>query len=305
MIDGGSEFYPDVFLAGAPKSGTTFLFNFLSSVDLISSSSPKETNFYLDRDNPNRKPERFLNKKSYLSYYENYGKKDYIHLDGSVWTIYQVGLIEKLGSLDEKPKVIFVLREPARRILSSFQYTSNNLSAVRGMSFQEYAECLVNSNYNDIAKACKDEKAAFSLINELKYSNYISYLNLWNKHLGKEKMLILIFEEMIQNPEKALETTCDFLGIDFKQPEVNVERKNPTVNVRNKSIHYLLYKAFAMTGYRLPFKKQVKKIYGKLQYSASVKDPKQEVQLEILKDYYKPFNEQLASQFNLNLSSWK
>lgn len=304
MIVQNGEFYPDVFLAGAPKSGTTFLFHPLAKHSSICASNPKEPDFYLDDDNPNKKSEKRLLKKPYTNHFDSLDE-GLLHLDGSQWTIYQLQLIEKISHFEKKPKVLFILREPARRILSSFQYTSNNISAVGDMSFSQYVDYLLNSDYQRIENGCKSIESAYSLQNELKFSDYSFYLDRWKEAVGEENMQIFLFEDMKTNTARCYARVCDFLGIDQEEMQVDAEQMNKSVEIKSKFVHYFLHKAFALTGFRVPFKKQMKQVYARLQHKDDAEKENYSVDLARLKAHYKPLNEKLALAYQLDLTGWK
>lgn len=303
MILWDQQHYPDVFLAGAAKSGTTYLFDLLAAHSQVQGCQPKEPFFFIDKGNPYKQSTTGIFRKEYLDFYKPL-REGCLHLDGTSQTIYQQELLSQLKDMPKKPKVLFILREPASRILSSFQYTSNNLAAVNNLSFSEYVDSLLEPNHNKIVDACKNHQAAFSLTHELTYSCYISYLSLWERAVGKENMLVILFEEMKKNHEITLKEIYEFLGINVERLEEIPEKVNQSISVKNKSIHYILYKAFSMTGYRIPFKSSIKKIYIKLQHAPTKEDKGFQDDISRLKKYFVPFNQELARQFNLNLSSW-
>ncbi len=303
MISFEGQIYPDVFLAGASKSGTTFLFDLLSEHSKIQPSSPKEPFFHIDQHNPHNQSNGLLSKESYESFYEPLNS-DLLHLDGTSQTIYQTNIIEQLKKSRAKPKTIFVLREPANRILSSFQFTSNNLSAVRQLSFHQYVTLLLESDKKKIGEACRNDKAAFSLQNELLYSRYSFFLEKWRAAIGVDNMLIFLFEEMKSNPELCLERAFHFLDIQKERLVTAVDKVNSSVVIKNRSIHYFLHKAYSLTGYKIPLKKHVKKVYARFQHSMEEEFDYMD-DLGKLKEYYKPHNERLATEFNLDLSTWR
>ncbi|MCE7995839.1 MAG: sulfotransferase [Roseivirga sp.] len=303
MIHHNGDFYPDVFLAGAPKSGTTFLFNRLAAHSVICASNPKETDYFLDPNNPNKKSDRTLAKNPYPDHYDSLAD-GLVHLDGSVWTIYQTELAGKMKTLGRKPKILFILREPARRILSSFQYTSNNLSAVKNLSFSQYVECLMSSEIDIIEKACKSKTAAFSLQNELSYSKYSIYLDKWREAVGVENMKIFLFEDLKADPDLCYKQVCDFLGLETEELEVDFDEKNQSVVIKNRFVHYFLHRAFSLVGFKVPFKQQLKRIYSRLQHTEAAK-VNYDKDLSKLKAYYRPFNEKLSTDYQLDLKAWK
>lgn len=303
MIHYNGDHYPDVFLAGAPKSGTTFLFNWLAKHPKVCASDPKETDYYLDEENPNKKSDRWLSQNAYPDHYNSLDG-DLLHLDGSVWTIYQKELMNRLATLKTKPKALFILREPARRILSSFQYTSNNMAAVKNLTFHEYTEALLKADFAAIQRACKSNKSAYSLQNELLFSDYSFYLNLWKEAIGEDNMQILLFEELKTDQNLCYVKACEFLGLKVERLDIDAHERNKSVIIKNKSVHYFLHRIFALVGYKVPFKDQLKRLYSRLQHVGEKKPINHEKDLAKLREYYKPLNQKLSKDFGLDLSVW-
>ncbi len=304
MIIHNGKCYADIFLAGAPKSGSTFLFSALANHPEICASEPKETDFHLDRDSPYRKPEKHLLKKTYQDYFASLDDH-LLHLDGTQLTIYQTGLISTIARFENKPKILFIFREPAERILSSFRYTSNNLSAVNDMTFSQYVNYLLSDNDEAIKGHCKNVQAGYSLSNELRFSDYGFYLHKWREAVGLENIKVFLFEEMRSNTQDCYNQICHFLNLQKEPMQANTDKMNRSVEIKNKRVHYFLHRLYGLTGYKVPFKRQIKQLYGSLQYKKELQKPDVTAEINKLKAYYKPRNEKLASDFQLNLSAWE
>lgn len=305
MINFEEQRYPEIFLAGVPKSGTTYLFDILSRHPLIQPSNPKETYFHLDSDNPFYSKASHLVIKDYLKFFD-LNENSHLHMDGTPLNLYQRGLVDMLSRMDEKPKGIFVLREPARRIFSSYQFTSNNLSAIKDLSFSEYVDCLLNNQLDRIAKACKNDRAVYSLQSELEFSKYVVYLKKWEKSVGKNNMKIILFENLRANVTNEMASLFEFFNIDQMEKGNFEVKQNASVEIKNKYVHYYLYKMFGAVGYNLPFKSTLKKVYSKIQFVENkASDTSVNDGIEQLKSHFEPFNRELADTFDLDLSSWK
>ncbi|GAB5524369.1 MAG: hypothetical protein Roseis2KO_22410 [Roseivirga sp.] len=304
MINHNGKLYADIFLAGAPKSGSTFLFSALANHSGICASEPKEPDFYLDRNNPYRKPEKHLLKKKYQDYFSSLNDH-LLHLDGTQLTIYQTDLINTIAHFTKKPKILFIFREPAERILSSFRYTSNNLSAVNDMTFSQYVDYLLSGDDEAIKSHCKNVQAGYSLSNELRFSDYGFYLHKWREAVGAENIKVFLFEDMKSNTQDCYEQICHFLGLQKEPMQAKIDQMNRSVEIKNKRVHYILHKLYGLTGYKVPFKKQIKQLYGSLQHKKGGQGPDVTIEIDKLRAYYRPLNEKLAEDFRLNLSTWE
>ncbi|WP_422355570.1 sulfotransferase family protein [Roseivirga pacifica] len=302
MIGTEQLILPDIFLAGTPKSGTTFLFDLLAQHAGINASNPKEPFYYVDDACPFNQKSSLTAKKTYIDFYE--GDASQLLLDGTSQTIYQDDILKIIESASVKPRVIVVLRDPAKRILSSYAYTKHNIGAVKPtMQFEDYVGYLINEDYDSIRKHCRDEKAFYSLSNELDFSNYAKYLKRWKDAISEENLKVILFEELMSNTQHVLKEVLGFLGLSSIGFEPESESKNETVSVKNGQLHYILYKMFGAVGYRLPFKAQVKKVYAKLQFGEK-ENSDNEAALELLRIHFKPMRAELSEYFNLDLDRW-
>ncbi len=304
MIITENKSYPDIFLAGASKSGTTFLFDLISKHPKIQASNPKEPFFHIDAKNPHNQKFRLSFKTDYADFY--YPLDDTcLQLDGTSQTIYQTEFLESLKVLSLKPKAIFVLREPASRIMSSFEFTSNNLAAIKGMSFDQYVGYLLSNNKSAIQHYCRNERATFSMQHELEYSIYWNYLINWEDTLGSENIRIYLFEELKEEPDTVLGDALDFLGLGNIEVNYDSLRNNESKAVKNQTLHYVFHKVYEFFGFRFPFKNSLKKVYDSIQQSER---PSKEIYmspLSQLREYFEPYNKKLSASFNLNLERWK
>ena len=305
MIESYHHVFPDVFLGGTPKSGTTFLFDLLAQHANINPSWPKEPFYYVDEDCPFNQQYGPNAKNSYqLFFSENI---DAIHLDGTSQTIYQSNILEQLKGSSPLPKLIVVLREPARRMFSSFNFTKNNLGAVKSSyHFKSYAHHLLNHDLESIKVNCRNDKAFYSLSRELDFSNYVKYLKKWEEVIGAEHIKVLLFEEMMTDPLPLVNSVLMFIGLNPEEFDPLIEQKNETVNIKHRYLHYLSRKALEVVGHNLPFKERLKELYTSVQHSGK-KDSASKVheELALLRAYFEPMNEELSKSFNLNLSVWK
>ena len=297
MKKNGNKEYPDIFLAGTPKSGTTFLFDLLAQHPAISPSDPKEPFYHVDFENPYRSK-----KTDYRAFFRLPG----MHMDGTSQTLYQKQVLQELIHLNEKPYVLVALRDPAERVLSSFQFTSHNLAAVKSsLTFDRYVEILLSGSTNELHPYCSNQEAFFSLSQELVYSHYYAHLEAWRQVVGEGNLKVIVFEWLKQNIDSEMREILGFLGLpemfDFNLE--NVER-NSSQGIRNRDLHFFLRSIYRQLGYRIPFKNLVKSIYGFFQHEVASKENHEEP-MRRLRAHFQPHNRKLSQDFGLDLSSWQ
>lgn len=115
--------FPNLWLIGPPKAGTSTLFSLLSQHPSVVSSSPKETFYLLDQEFG------LLNSSSnywregaegWTQFFELSTKKAEYILEGTTHLLYQEETLKVIASMGGESKAIAVYRDPADRVMSSF-----------------------------------------------------------------------------------------------------------------------------------------------------------------------------------------
>lgn len=294
---------PDVIIGGAPKCGTSSLFNWLAEHPDICGASPKETFFFMDRDHPlKNKANNYYQPSSggYLSFYQS---PDKLKLEGTTHYLYQKNTPKILSAHGQNTKVIFVLREPSSRVYSSFNYTRNNLAAFSSnIEFQEYVNVVLN---DEPLKELDKSRSAYVLRRDINYGKYVEYLSHWYEYYDRNKIKIILYEELRDQPVDIMNDLCAFIGIDGSFfSSYDFVKRNQTVTVLNRYLHGKLRGVNRI----LPENKTtaiLKKFYFGLMTSRSRKVERNDEQvLADLKKYYRTYNEKLSLFLDRNLSIW-
>lgn len=276
------------FIGGAPKSGTSSLFHWLSKHPYISPSTPKETFFYIDETNPliNKSKNAYISTNDEFLEYFDYNKE--MFLEGTTHLLYQSKeIIEKLYSSYPHAKYIFVLREPVKRLESSFNYTKNNLLRIkRNFSLNDYISSFHNNTLSLINENIENDKSSFVLQRDLEYGYYSNFLKNWYEIVPKNKIKIVLFENLKKEPYTTVQEVCEFLDISsafFKG--FNFEKENESLIIK----YVFLYKIGKKIGGIFNKQRQIKKVLKKMiSRKKSLSDEKiSDSNLAFLKDKYK------------------
>lgn len=222
-----------IFLGGAPKCGTSALFEMLGQIPSIASSIPKETYFFLDEDYPLSKKNNYhtLGLKAFDRFFKD--KKKNYRLEASTHLIYQKRAPSILKDLDSY--FIFILREPAAKLRSSFEYTINNLSNIKGnLTFSEYVNIILNNSI-ELKKYERQPGCLEILKRGLYNSDYPSFIKHWKSAIPEERIIVIDYEFFKIHPQLTVDYICKRVGIE-KYKIINKE-KNATIKIKNKKIH--------------------------------------------------------------------
>lgn len=289
-----------VLLGGAPKCGTSALFDVVSSLNNIVASSPKETYFFLPKNHPLRLA-HFVDTRNI---WNNMSDED-CFLEGTTHNLYH--LDEVLCRTREEGfteiRAIFVLRNPIDRLISSFLYTINNLAEFReSIELNEWVEALLEKNDTRIDEVLYDGVSKQIIKEDLDLGNYAKYLRGWITALGRHNVRIVDYDTLKKGDDKVILDLECWLGIKEKKIK-RIQRKNKTENFRSFKLHrfVLLISPYFRNLYCFGL---LKKLYLWLQRDSSRKPNIDPTVRKRLIDYYKPSIKQLEKLLDISFDKW-
>ncbi|MEO7209598.1 MAG: sulfotransferase domain-containing protein [Chitinophagaceae bacterium] len=210
--------FPNTFLIGVQKAGTTSLDNWLSQhPEIYNYQSLKDIHLFGLYKNKNEIIERL--QKEQVDLYS--GEK--IVLQSAVNYIFYPAMLSDIKRDAPGSKIIIVLRNPVDRAVSSFYYFKKMFREKRPI--KEALMYTPGKNY-PFSKDNND----FTYI---EHGFYYQQLSTCFQYFDKENILILDFEVMKKNPGEVMKKVFTFLNVDAAfQPDFST--KNITGEIRNK-----------------------------------------------------------------------
>jgi hypothetical protein len=204
--DNENRTWPNFFIVGAPRAGTTSLFAYLRKVRGVYMPSIKEPLYFASKSFPDRlfgiKVNVVRDKNEYLKLYENV--KDEIAIgDTSASYLWNNETPRLIHDAIPKARIIIMLRDPVERAFSHYLMHLRDGSETK-LSFYD---ALIDDYDNE-----KRKGASLSHL-YIGYGLYSEQVKRYIEIFGKEQVKILIFEEFVRNTK---DTVCDilqFLGI--------------------------------------------------------------------------------------------
>lgn len=300
---------PGLVIGGAPKCGTSSLYNWLSEHPEMLGSQPKETFFLMDHDSPLINKTRNYHKdglRGYSAFYPHESQNLKTPFEATTHYIYQETALQVLSELNPKPHIVFILRKPSQRVLSSFEFTRNNLAGFsRKLSFTEYTHILLSGETQKLNEYINRKNSLYVLRQDLTYSTYSIFLEKWKKALGADYIHIFLFEEMVHSPRNVLCAIAHILGIDESfYHHYSFTKKNETYGVKNRELHRVV-KSFSTGMPAGVIKSSLKNVYFSFQTKKIERMQQDQEALALLDQYFEPYNQDLAKSFNLNLELWQ
>ncbi|HKC04976.1 MAG TPA: sulfotransferase [Patescibacteria group bacterium] len=198
---------PDFFIVGAPKSGTTALYNYLKLHPDIFLSPLKEPNFFAS-DMPFKK--LWYNNKieNYLSWFSEAKNEKRIG-EASVCYLQSVKSAKEIKKFCPEASIIVMLRNPVDQMYSRYK----DLVFWGSEDITDFEKAL------SAEKKRKTGKLSTRIINKklLFYrdaANYYKHVKRYIDLFGIDKTHIIIFDEFKDNPNKILSDVLKFLEVD-------------------------------------------------------------------------------------------
>ncbi|NNE50963.1 MAG: hypothetical protein HKN30_00995 [Sulfitobacter sp.] len=289
---------PSLFIAGAPKSGTTSVFRWLDDHPQARGSVPKETNFFADPETEDFDPKFNVRQGLDQLHRAFQGKTgpDQMLFEGTAVTIYSQTALGMIPDLPNAPKCLFILREPAAQILSTFTYFKNNWAAIPP-----------EVGFEDFLSHVRSGKVTYDshelLRDALANADYLRLLQPWRDRLGTERMMVRTFDALREDPRSFMADLADWCGIapefydtyDFAAENESYVPRSRALQQVNVALRERLPKGVL---YGL-----ARRIYRRL----NTRRPAGQVDPEVMAALRAEFaakNRQLSKAFDLDLSGW-
>ena len=281
------------FIAGAPKSGTTSLYQYLCQHKEIEMCSIKEPDFFsctaLKKEQTYYGNDPIQNLEKYNKLFSN--KKDLLRGEASVSYLFYDDVAKKIKKYNEKAKIIIILRNPVDRAFSHY--------------LMDYRLGLVSENFEDIINKRINHKNAL-----LYYQQYVSVGEYYHqveryiKVFGPEKLLIINYEDFKNNLADTFEKICLFLNVSHTFKVDFTKSYNSFKRPRSKIVRWV----YSFTRLRKILSQIIPKIainyIIKMLFTESKKPKLSSDARKFLVSHYKDDIINLSKLLNQDLSSW-
>lgn len=187
---------PNLLVIGAHKCGTTSMHDYLDQHPEISMSRTKELNFFVD----------CMNWKYGLDWYASQFEENKVIGESSVMYSRHPrggGMAQRIHETLPDVKLIYMVRDPIDRIMSHYVDVVDELREMR--PFDEVVAAVDNEN------------------EYLGTSRYHYQVSQYLKHYDRNRILIVLLDELKSEPQQTMRRVFQFLGVD-DSVEVNCER---------------------------------------------------------------------------------
>jgi hypothetical protein len=231
---------PNFFIVGAPKCGTTSLYEWLRQHPNVFMPKQKEPKYFAQdlykKAKKNNSTHFFpiTKKQDYLKLFADADNAQAIG-EASTYYLYSETAPQSIEAFNPDAKIIIMLRDPVEQIISSY-----NFSVQKGHesaeSLEEALKLETKRRDNPPAKRFPksylyQEKASFS-----------EHIDRFRNHFPDNQIKIVLLDDLKENPEETYHAVLEFLGVKKSNftPEFNQENTSGTPRFRwlNKAIKH-------------------------------------------------------------------
>lgn len=227
--------FPDFFLVGQPKCGTTALHQALRQHPAIYMPEAKEPNFFSAEWQKSGGPPDSL--ADYMALFAG-ARPDQRVGEASVFYLSSPIAAQSIAEAQPTARILAVLREPASLLHSlHLQFVQSAFEPERDLRRALALE-------KDRREGRRVPVAAGTWQRRLLYSEHIRYVEQLRRYANffpPEQMMVLLYEDFRNDNAGTLRAVLKFLDVDQTVP-IAVAETNPTVRVRSRYLNRITHR---------------------------------------------------------------
>jgi hypothetical protein len=226
--------FPDFFVVGAPRCGTTSLCKYLSRNPQVCFSQPKEPHYFTWLDH---EPSPAELRRDYLDRYFPHCEDAHCAVgEGSVSYLYVPEAIERIRRLNPEARFIAMVRNPLQMLPSyhlKMLYLLQEDAADFGAAWARMPE---RARGVGVPKFCLDPRLLiYSEVGKLGEQVQRLY-----DVAGRERSHVVVFDDLASDPLGVYRRVLEFLGVEY-DGQTHFERKYASRTYRHRWLQQLLY----------------------------------------------------------------
>lgn len=222
---------PAFFIVGAPKCGTTALYQYLKQHPQI--YLPQKELYFFGSDFTFRHPRPTLS--YYLSLFKE-AQPEQVCGEASVWYLYSANAAAQIHAFNPDAKIIIMLRNPVQML-----YSLHSQQVYEGNeNLPVFEDALLAEPIRRKGKllpsliGCPYEGLYYSEV-----ARYAPQVKRYLEQFGTDKVKVIIYDDFAANAAEIYRQTLQFLGVDDTFT-VNPKRINPNKTIKNQTLRNLL-----------------------------------------------------------------
>ena len=292
-----SRRFPDFYILGAPKAGTSSLAQYLDERDDVFVSKPKEPRYFADDfgDRP------FTDEKSYLDLFQD-APPDALLGEGTTDYLVSETAVDRILAVRPDAKLIAMLRNPVQMVFAMHAQERKNGYETLADPEEAWAAIERRKAGHDLPALCNEPKRLF-YDDRCRLGEQVERLK---AKVAPENLLIIYMEDFAKDTKTVYRETQAFIGIEDDQRE-DFPVHNSRHHIRHPAL-IQLWKFGRTVKDKLGLKTELGILHRIQQSGLSSEAPPEtkdnQAFRQALGDYFKPDIELLAELTGRNLSHW-
>jgi hypothetical protein len=213
MFTKAEEIWPNFFIVGAQKAGTTSLYFYLKNVPQVYMSPLKEPFYFAPHAVHNSASDIIRDKKEYLRLFEKASGHIAIGEASPIY-LWDPDAPKLIHQTVPHARIIIILRDPIERAYSIY------LQRVRYGGVK-------SSFYDELMRDYKSQEKLYGKSQlYVEFGMYYEQVKRYFDIFGREQVKVIVFEEFVQRPEQTVNEVLAFLGVKYTVTEIR-EQHNP------------------------------------------------------------------------------
>ena len=291
--------FPNLFIVGAAKSGTTSLHNYLNQHPDVFMCTPKEPHFLINNEiGKDRIPVGVCSKNEYLNLFLRGKEKRYRGESSVMYLMYPDIVIPKIKELfGDETKIIIMLRNPVDRAYSGFQHVKR-YNVNETSTFEKAWEISEERYFSNtvITPASRYQELGLYYNQVKSYFEKLQYVH------------VIIYDDYKADFKGEMHKVFDFLAID--KININTEERHMIGDWQweNDRMKKIMIKKNSLRSFLkiiIPFKSLRKMLRIKIKQSTTNKvlEMKKETR-QMLQEFYKEDVANLSELLDRDLNYW-
>ena len=252
--------YPDFFIAGNSKSGTTALYRFLAQHPRICMSDPKEPNYFATDFQHEEDVGAFTRRtrKEYQQCFSG-GEEDQVWGEASACYLYSRTAAANIHAVKPEAKIIVLFREPVSFLYSyHLQMLQNPVS--EGETVKDFSSALALEAERKEGQRLPNGCLIPQLLYYSERVNYTEQLLRFTERFGGDQVQVYLYEDFKADNASVYYDILRFLGLRPEDSRPAFERHNRSVKVKLKSAQNFAYNMSHGHGWYGPMHAAIKAI---------------------------------------------
>lgn len=295
-----AERRPNLFVVGAPKSGTTAIVEYLRQHPEVFFPLRKELAYFGSDLQYTKLSVRDSNHNEYLKHFADWRNEKWAG-EGSVWYLFSTTAAKEIKQFSPNARIVIMLRNPVDVMYSNYYQSLYNGNE----NLPTFEEALAAEH--DRKQGRRIPKSAM-VVNAIFYRESVKYTQQVRRYFdvfGHDYVYVIIYDDFKQDNVAVYNRLLGFLEIDKGfQPQFQIINPNKQVrfahlrNALKNPLFVVLTRRFPKTAHR------ANAYFRQINTKYTDRPPMKAELRQMLLEEYRPEIQQLGSLLGRNLSHW-